>query len=76
MEENSLGIESHFRDGICDGKLSNVIKTLRTSSLLFSEFTSPGTESNTQSCSSAGKKGEKLINNELKLVSKSEKYKH
>ena len=58
MEDCSLGIESHFRDGICDGKLSRVIKTSRTSSLLFPMFTSPGTESNTQSCSSAGIKEE------------------
>lgn len=51
-------IESHLRDGNCFGKLCKVARTSRTSSFLFSGFTLPGTESNTQSCSSGGLKKE------------------
>lgn len=46
MKENN----SYFLDGISEGKLCKVWKTFSTSPSLSSGFTSPGTDSSTQSC--------------------------
>lgn len=43
-------------DGRDEGRLFRVCKTFSTSPSLASDFTSPGTESNTQSCSASRKK--------------------